>query len=112
MVELEDEADGRVAKRGEGVGVELREVVASDDDFARIGPIQRAEEIEQRAFSTAARSGDGDGLAIGESKFSPGEHGHAGIASGAGFRVIAKFGKEGRESNQHSPMRDQPRLRG
>ena len=60
-MELEDEADGLgpVVRRI----VEPADVHAVDVDLARVGPVERADEIQQGALPAAGRTGERDELA-------------------------------------------------
>lgn len=60
MVELENEADVPVAESGEAVGRVEGDVFAVVPDFAAIGSVERAEEMQKGAFPRAAGTDDGD----------------------------------------------------
>jgi hypothetical protein len=63
VVELEDEPDRRGAVL-RGVA-ELVDPLAADPDLARVGPVESADEVEQRALAAARGAGHGDELARG-----------------------------------------------
>lgn len=87
VVRLEDEANLSVAGRGEGEFVEGVEALAVEDEFAGVGQVERADEVEQRALAAAARPDDGDGLAARDFEREAAQHGQvaarrAGVALG------------------------------
>src|SRR5439155_23471232 len=61
VVELEDEADRRRAVLGDVL--ELLEPDPADGDAARIRPVERADEVQERALAAAGRACQRDGLA-------------------------------------------------
>ena len=61
VVELEDEADDLRAVVG-GIG-ERVDALAADGDRARVRPVERADEVQQRALPGAGRAGQRDELA-------------------------------------------------
>ena len=62
VMKLEDEADRFIAKRGERLFIEPGDVASGHFHRPAIHSIQRADDIQQRAFSTAGRADDGDAL--------------------------------------------------
>ena len=60
-MELEDEADGVGAVAGRVV--EPGHVLAADPDLAGVGPVERADQVEERALAAARRPGERDELA-------------------------------------------------
>ena len=59
--DVKDKADD-LAPVARGVG-EPGDVLAVDNDLARVRPVERADEVEERALARAGRTGDGDELA-------------------------------------------------
>ena len=60
---LKDEADLPVADFGQLQLVELAEVLAVEQHRAARGPVQRADDLQQRALARAGRADDGKGFA-------------------------------------------------
>jgi hypothetical protein len=64
-MELEDETDFLVAKKGEFVLVQIGDELPGDFDRAAVGLVEEAQQIEERAFAAAGRAHDGvDALGI------------------------------------------------
>ena len=61
VVELKDEADGLGAV-GVRVGQRL-EPLAADGDAALVRPVERADQVEERALAATGGTGEGDELA-------------------------------------------------
>ena len=62
-MELEDEADARVAEADQGVVRQRAEVAPVDDHRAAVGPIEPAEQVQQGALADAAGAHHGHHLA-------------------------------------------------
>ncbi len=121
VVELEDEAHRCIPKRRQLVRVQLGEILAGYDHLAGLGLVERAEEIEQRAFSRSARAHDGGGFAFGDLEIESAEHRHGGLGGAVGFRDVAEFGEHGGSlflyaargppnGNSRFPLRTAPRF--
>ena len=87
MMGLEDEANLPVARGREGEFVEGVEALAVEEEFAGVGQVERADEVEQGALAAAARPDDGDGLAARDFEREAAQHGQvaarrAGVALG------------------------------
>jgi len=63
VVELEHEADG---SRAVARGIRAVERRAVDGDRPGVGPVERADEVQQRALARSRRAGQGDELARGD----------------------------------------------
>ncbi len=44
----------------------MRDVEATDDDLAGVRPVERADEVQERALATPGRAGEGDELPRGD----------------------------------------------
>jgi len=64
LVELKDESDVPVAEVGQFATVERQHVGAVDKEAARIGLVERADDLEQRGFARAAGAYDTDNFAF------------------------------------------------
>ena len=74
MVGLKNEADLAITHGGELHFVKLTQVLSIENYFSRARTIQRADEVEQRAFATTARPDDGDSFATRDFKREIGKH--------------------------------------
>ncbi len=74
MMELKDEADVAVAKLHERGIVERPEIGVGNDDLSRVGAVEAAEQVQQRALANARRADDRDHLAVGDVQFEIAEH--------------------------------------
>jgi len=63
MMELKDEAQLGVPQLGQGVGVQVGVAGAVEPDIAAGGPVQGAEQMQQRALPGSGRADDGNELA-------------------------------------------------
>ena len=63
MVALENESDAAIADFGDFLVVERRDFLAAEQDFSGSGAIERADQIEQRAFAGTGRADDGERFA-------------------------------------------------
>ncbi|GDY18699.1 hypothetical protein LBMAG56_00440 [Verrucomicrobiota bacterium] len=84
MVGLKDEADLLVADARELEVVEAGEVFAVEEELARGGAVECADDVEERAFAAAGRTDDGDALAAGEVERDSEKHADALGAGGRG----------------------------
>ncbi len=64
MVQLEDETDLLPAQLGEITIRKPRDLARVEKNFARVGAIERAEEMQERALPRPRRSDDADDLAL------------------------------------------------
>lgn len=66
VMELENEADVAVAESGELAGRVAGDIFAVVEDFAAVGGVERAEDVEKGAFAGTAGAGDGDHFTVGD----------------------------------------------
>ncbi len=76
MVELEDEADLAVAETRQLAVALRRQVLAIEPHLAARRPIERAQDVQQRALADPGLPDDGDALAGADVEIEPGEHPH------------------------------------
>ena len=75
VMKLEDEANLPAADRREMQRGALRERFTIERDLATVRRVERAEQIEQRAFTTTRRADDGDGFTSLDGKIDRGSRG-------------------------------------
>ena len=80
MVELEDEAELRVAQPAARRAVHLGDVLAAIFDGAVVGGVEGAEDVQERALARAAAPLDGDELAGLQRQVHVLEHLHGAVA--------------------------------
>ncbi len=85
VVGLEDEADGEVAPGGEGGAVPGVDRFAVPEDFAAVGALEAAEDLEEGAFAGAGRSLDGVESGGGEGGVEAAEDFEVGAGRGGRF---------------------------
>ena len=79
MVRLKNETDLLAANRGESLLGEVREFLAVQPDAAAGGGVERAEDVEQRAFAGAGGTNNREGIAALDNELDAAKHRH-GIA--------------------------------
>ena len=86
VVELEHEPHVLVAERDHRLVREAAELDLVDADRARVGRVEPAQDVQQRALADARRSDDGHHLAALEREIEILEHGQARAADGVALR--------------------------
>src|SRR5262249_36246375 len=74
MVELKDEADVAVAELHQRVVVERGEVGVGEMNRPRVGAVQPAQQMQQRALADAGRTDDRHHLSMRDAKIQISEH--------------------------------------
>src|SRR5262245_490634 len=74
MVELEDEAEGLVAQPVALLGGQVVDAVAFEKDGAVVGPIERADEVQERAFAGAGGADDAKELTVRDFEIEAAQH--------------------------------------
>ncbi len=102
IVRLKDEADPRGADLGQLVVAHLRDVVVAEHEAAGGGPIEAAEQVEQRALAGAGRAHDRDVVALGHVE----RHAAQGVDRLAAEHVVlAEIGDADGQPHWAAPLR-------
>ena len=76
VVELEDEADVRARQSASSASESLRDVLAVDQQLARIGLVDAGDEVEQRRLARSRGPHERDEVALGDGERDVEEHRH------------------------------------